>query len=1014
MPVVRGATTSPVTRTLAVALLGGHLLLLQTPRATAQPADRDYAWHRVIRDTESLLTPIRPLPLPPFTGLAATPMTPWDGPLRLAHGEAALRLRRYAPAITEFRRLHRDSPVNGISPARSSIGEGIAEFQRESYDRVRMYMTEAIREADLYERREASGTAGEALYWIAASHLADRSQPLGKSAGLLNEVLQRHPEHRRSADAQYLLGLIAEAEADLSAAIEHYREVLKLSPQHWDTFSIRLRQTQCAIVLDDTAAAERQLESLRTEAGEGQEVRPDSGYYAYQLLRGEFELSRGRHADAEGAFIALMSTDITEFRRRGMLGLADTYLAAGQVDSALAINRRLVDANSSDQTGEQASYNVAIALAALGDEAGSENRLREIATIPGHIRRDEALFNLALLRYRRGDYDTAHIRLREGLVAEGAPALRRRTHTLMGALLLRQGEYAEAATHLEADPTAAGATLTRFNDHVRRYLLAIALVRSGRAPEAVPMLIDLEGTWNGDEGQGVLYWLGEAYYESRLYPASAEALERLLTDAPSSPYAEPALYTIGWAHLRQRNFDRAEFAFARMLKAYPTTPRSIEAGLRRGDCLYALGRYAEAAEAYLDALRPGTTGDQRLYADYQRVVALRRSGARFDAYLAAIRFQTCHPQSPLVPDAAYIQGITALEAGQARSAESALLRAVGNGERTEVHERALAELAKLYASRREARRALAAASLLADEGSSPNGRRAGEDLLVAFSRSFGEEGAAIDPRDPIDRGALQEGAGDIDGALRSYRRATEQPGNEAYATLAELVAARAVMSRDRPQAEALIADVVDRRLAGGLPAPAAISAAQLALDLGDTLRAGAVVDSLASWTLTPSQRHAAASLARDAGRARTGLQILDSRTRDSTVTIPLLSRLLRIDLLLDLDRPAEAEAALAEIDVEREGGGDEVVLARARARRAAHDAVEARRLLEDLLKHPVWLTQTRRSALVMLADLYRQAGETPRADALLAALSRERCNEEAHTPSAPRGRTDESPSDDQR
>lgn len=1001
MPAGWKTTTSPVVRRLAVAVTTLFVIFLTKNATIAQEVESDYLWHRLQHVVEDLLTPVRPLPIPSCIDVSQTALTPWMGVLHHAMGQQALIRHHYGGAMNAFQAMHVDAPANRTDPAVATVGKGIAEFQRENYERVRIYMTEALIEAEAADEGQRERTSGEALFWIAASHLADRSQPPGKSASLLRELLSRHPDHPRTADAHYLLALVEEERGNHAAALEEYQQTLRIAPAHWDEFAIRLRATQCAIAIDDTAVAAAQLESLRSQTGGGQEVRPDSMYYAYLLLRGEFELSRGRFADAEEAFIALVSTDIPSFRRRGTLGLADTYLAAGQTDSALAINTRLADADSSDQAGQQASYNVARALAESGRDVEAEERFRRIAESPGHLRREEALFELARIRYGRGDYDTARIRLQEGLAANSSSELARRTRILLGAILLRDRHYDEAAQHLEAAaPSVVERDRSDIDDRVRQYLLAISMTRSGHAPDGVALLLALDGLWKDEAGQGVLYWLGEAYYESRLYPAAIEALERLVREAPSSPYAEPALYTIGWANLRQRSFDRAEFAFTRMIKAYPQSERTIEAGLRRADCLYAQERYAEAAEAYVEAVKQGAHDDRRVYADYQRVVTLHRAGARFDTHLAAIRFQACHPDSPLVPDASLLEGLAALAGGHRDDAESGLLRAAGNAERPAVHDHALDELASLYAARRDAQRALTSASLLVDQGATEEGRQRGMALLEELRRSFGEEGASIDPRDPVARAELCLATGDVDCAVHSFRQASERSGNDEYMALADLVIARTLVQRDRAQALEIIADVILRWPTGGLPASVAIMAGRRALEAADTAHARALVDSLMERLLPPTDRLAAARLARDAGRPDAGLRLLDGPAGDSTAAPMVVTphaQLLRVALLLDMHRVSDAEAVLVAVDAESASITDEHLLLGARARAMSGDLVGARQRLEVLMSHPVWSTQTRRAALIMLADLYRSAGESIRADDLSAALSRERCEGEVQT-----------------
>ncbi|MDP9199977.1 MAG: tol-pal system protein YbgF [Pseudomonadota bacterium] len=137
---------------------------------------------------------------------------------------------------------------------------------------------------------------------------------------------------------------------------------------------------------------------------------------------------------------------------------------------------------------------------------------------------------------------------------------------------------AEAA--LTAGPAAGSAAGTSAGPDAD-YQAAINLLREGRYDEAAAGLQDFLARYRDHElASNALYWLGEAHYVRRDYPAALAAFDGVLRDYPGARKAPDALVKAGYCYYELKRYDQSRASLRRVTEEYPGTPAASEATLR--------------------------------------------------------------------------------------------------------------------------------------------------------------------------------------------------------------------------------------------------------------------------------------------------------------------------------------------------------------------------------------------------------------------------------------------------
>ncbi|MBL8880215.1 MAG: hypothetical protein JNG88_13940 [Phycisphaerales bacterium] len=280
------------------------------------------------------------------------------------------------------------------------------------------------------------------LLWSAAEQF-DLAGLRADSRRALLKFLDGRSFDTRTSKALLKLGELAQADGDLLAAMDWYRQVAERFPKLDDAGQARLRAAECATALggDHLVVAERLLSGLLTDDA----ISPVARVYRDALLAlADFDYDQERFSESISrleAFLSLYPTDDELWRAR--FQLADAYRRSG-----LAMR----DAMKDRAIGDQQEWRERLRTAA----ARYDDFLNSLPTDPQHPARDyerlslffrgDCMFELnepaslqeALATYRQiasraeGDPDAltaqvqiANIYLRMGRATEAARAIER-------------------------------------------------------------------------------------------------------------------------------------------------------------------------------------------------------------------------------------------------------------------------------------------------------------------------------------------------------------------------------------------------------------------------------------------------------------------------------------------------------------------------------------------------------------------------------------------------------------
>lgn len=661
----------------------------------------------------------------------------WSSYERLIRSEAAVYSNLSHLAIEELAALT-DAGVNRQYRANAALRKGLIELKNEEFGRARLSLNDVI-VMDGNDDAEWNRVAGEALFWIGASHLMESGRGgYPQALAIFRECSRDYPANPRADDALYYLGQIAESENDYDEALRLYDDLLDRYPQSDYRVASAIRRTQLLNMLHLYDEAYLQLEEAETiwswhksEGTQSAQQYHEEADLELVLLRGEISIGRNDLPDAERAYLALLytieNTLDERYRRAGTLGLAETYRVAGLTDSAVAHYDRLLQERSDDEIARKAEFFRAVALLEM---VGSGTAQREkaitiltmIADDDAHPMNGQSGLVLADRAYRDGEYGDAVVRASQVAATTESLRLRARALTLGGLGLMEIDRHAEAAEAF-AEGSATADALTDIvmpeRDRLRELALrlrAVALFEGGYHNDVLGAVAAYlrDPLLDSARIPELLRMQGESEYALGHYADAAATLERIVAEWPGSAYADDALYTLGWSGLQRSDLNGAESAFARLVKAYPLSPYAAESQIRRADCLYLGKRFGFAAEAYAEVATLRPSDRQTEYAAYQRAMALWQQGDSVTARRDFGRFVVDHGASPWADDALFMGGLLDYRRGEYTGAIAVMRQLLDGYQGSRLHARAYYTIADSYFRLKKFDEALAAYSIVTE------------------------------------------------------------------------------------------------------------------------------------------------------------------------------------------------------------------------------------------------------------------------------------------------------------
>jgi tol-pal system protein YbgF len=147
----------------------------------------------------------------------------------------------------------------------------------------------------------------------------------------------------------------------------------------------------------------------------------------------------------------------------------------------------------------------------------------------------------------------------------------------------QRDQYVDLDTRLRAAETAlssAQASLPTAGPEAE-YQAAFNLLKDGKYDEAAVALREfLARNRQHELASNAMYWLGEAHYVRRDYPAALAAFEGVLKDYPGARKSADALLKAGYCQYELQRYGPARTALKQLVQEYPDSPAAAEAKAR--------------------------------------------------------------------------------------------------------------------------------------------------------------------------------------------------------------------------------------------------------------------------------------------------------------------------------------------------------------------------------------------------------------------------------------------------
>ncbi|HSH69959.1 MAG TPA: tetratricopeptide repeat protein [Deferrisomatales bacterium] len=698
----------------------------------------------------------------------------------------------------------------------------------------------------------AADDPAAALY---ALGLAQRQ--LGDLSGAEHSLLQfllQHPGHPAAAAAQTALGWVLLDRGQPGEAAHRFSWVLERAPAAALAHRALYGRVRAFVDLADRDRGERALAALEGDAPGGPWVgwaRADLGWLAFRS--GDYTVALGRYRDALKIWDG-PGEDAPRYMVAESLYLLGRYPEADEA-------YRQVRAES--PLRPTALHRAGLCKLLSGDPSGAEALFRQILQqYPGYPQSDRvwAWLGEALTRQKRPEEALRALRN----VTAASPAYPQALYAQ--AWLAFDAERWDEAANLfgsflqlaPADPNRDEALLTLARAHFNR-----------RQPRAALEALDLLETRTGDPEQraAARYYRGWMLARSARESEGRAVLAALIHDEPAGTYTAQAHRTLAYLDFGRGEYQAALAHFDAALVLEPEGDLATEARAKRADCLFNLGRFPLALEAYR-AL--GESPE----AAYGAALCLNRMGERQLLAAAAEAFADRYPADPRGADLFLALGRLLAEARDPAAAAAAYGRAA----------RASGDDGRAAEAQLEAARNLAAAD-------QP------ERALEVLER-LGDREDALGTAALRQRALVLERIGQPGAARTAWEQFAARAEGEPRATALREAArwARATAAWDEAR------DLLERALAA-CPADELVLRQALLTDLGETqLLAG-----------HPDQAVELLRQAGELGRSDEGLRALISlgRAQEAAGTgEEALDTYLRIGYLYPLHNPEVARALL--------------------------------------------------------------------------------------------------------
>lgn len=452
---------------------------------------------------------------------------------------------------------------------------------------------------------------------------------------------------RMRADLLHWAGWLHADRGDFDAARQAWRQALQDASAHLtlaDTLHLALAQT---LVVEGRWS--EALPDLRVVAAQPQ-APPLSRFL---LGRALYESGRGDSAEVVlGSLLKEHPDAPVEWLNEARVLLGSQALARGETQRALDLYGAVSGQQLEDQLPSR--YGTALALVAEGRSAQAESLLAPGAPVDRqHPLYYPWVYALAYARFQLERYPAAIATLDEFHGRAEADSLSGGAWSLRGDCLYRLGQTEEA---LAAYSQASSFYVDIPEVLLRRQALAVLSLQDWGAATRLlgELIVRFPGTSHGAEYN---FWRAEAYYQLGRRDDARRHYRRALALG-----ADPAActYALGWCDYEEHRYAQALVHFDRALALCRGCPFAADLLLRRGNCLFNLGRIEEAERSFAQAAsqaRGGSLAGLGGEATFQRGWALLRLEDFAEARAAFARIRAEQGDTAMGAEALYWEAV---------------------------------------------------------------------------------------------------------------------------------------------------------------------------------------------------------------------------------------------------------------------------------------------------------------------------------------------------------------------
>ena len=375
-------------------------------------------------------------------------------------------------------------------------------------------------------------------------------------------------------------------------AADQYEEFLAENPRHAEAQVARYALAVCRYRLAAYAEAAKELEKV---------------------------LAAGNFAQADEA----------------LLVLGHSQVALRQYDKGAQAFGQLVEKHPTSKHAPAAALGRGQALLLGGNAQDAAKQLEAfLKDHARHAQRPEGLYYLARAREQLKQHDEAAAALKELLEKHAQSRHRDDALLLLGQVYDAQGKPDQAvAMYTTLSQVGAPQSQAR-----ALYSIAIVHYRQGQFPKAIESLRKVIDAQAADKPtlDAARLQLGLTLLAAKDFPGARQVLEAVVKDDPAR--AIRAKYWLAQCDIGEKKYEAALSKLNELaqMESRPEPANRDQIELDRGDCLMALGRYAEAAGAFGQFVRSYPQHANVAEAAYRQAFALHKAQA-YDKSLEILR-----------------------------------------------------------------------------------------------------------------------------------------------------------------------------------------------------------------------------------------------------------------------------------------------------------------------------------------------------------------------------------------